>query len=721
MQTRIKTSEPTTTELQCYHCGLPCPNDDIRIGDRYFCCNGCRMVYEILKENDLCQYYNLNSTPGLTRNEINLNARFGYLDDESVQQQLINFSDGQASRVTFFIPNIHCSSCIWLLENLHKINPAILSSRVDFLKKEISISYEEKNITLREVVELLASLGYEPQISLENLQTKVKNETDRSLYLKLGVAGFAFANIMLFSLPEYLSGGNLEPFLKQFFQYLNIMLALPVFFYSSLDFFKSAYSGLKHRTVNIDVPVSLGILTLFFRSLYEILANGNAGYMDSFVALVFLLLVGKLFQKKTYDSLSFERDYKSYFPISVTLIRNGKQDSIPLSKLKKGDRILVRNQELIPADAILISPEAQIDYSFVTGESNPAVKHSGDFIYAGGRRIGSAIELDVVKDVSQSYLTQLWNSNTFNEPGGSKISTLADVVAHYFTIIVIAIASAAFLYWLPQNMGYALNAFTAVLIIACPCALALSSPFTLGTVMRIFGKNKFYLKNTAVIERFAKIDEVVFDKTGTLTLSQQAGIKFISSNGKTDFTPYEKKLIKSVMHNSTHPLSRNLDRALDTDGRSVVEDFREFPGQGIEGKVEGHFVKIGSPAFVGSNPVPANGRAASLVAVSIDGVERGSYQLENVYRPGLDKVIAGLGNSYNLTLLTGDNESERDNLLRHFPGADALHFNQTPFDKLAYIKNLQKEGRQVLMIGDGLNDAGALKQSDVGIAISEDL
>ncbi|RMF59337.1 MAG: heavy metal translocating P-type ATPase, partial [Calditrichaeota bacterium] len=304
----------------CYHCGLPCKENDILFDNKHFCCRGCQTVYEILSENDLCQYYQLNASPGQSPTESkNVPRRFEYLEDENVQNQLLSFNNGKVARVTFNIPGMHCSSCIWLLEHLYQLNEGITESRVNFLRKELSLVFNPLKTTLRQIVELLTSLGYEPHISLEDLQKKSQKATDRSLYIKLGVAGFAFGNVMLLSFPEYFSVKDTLDFqFRQFFGILNILLSLPVLLYSASEFLSSAFKGLKYKTVNIDVPISLGIITLFGRSIYEILAGHGSGYMDSFVGLVFLLLLGKLFQKKTYETLSFDRDYKSYFPVAIT-------------------------------------------------------------------------------------------------------------------------------------------------------------------------------------------------------------------------------------------------------------------------------------------------------------------------------------------------------------------------------------------------------------------
>ncbi|RMI24924.1 MAG: HAD family hydrolase [Calditrichaeota bacterium] len=709
--------------MKCFHCGLPCGDDSIAIGDKHFCCIGCKAVYEILEENNLCQYYALNREPGNSLRKSAPSHRFAYLDDDSIRQQLIDFSDGTIAHVRFFIPSMHCSSCIWLLEHLSRLNPGIQESRVDFPRKELSLTFREQQTSLREIVELLSALGYEPQITLEALEAQTDRQYLRSLYLKLGVAGFSFANIMLFSLPEYLATqAPLEAQFRMFFGYLNLLLALPVLLYSATEYLNSAYKGLRHGTVNIDVPISLGILVLFGRSVYEILLHTGIGYMDSFAGLVFLLLLGKLFQRKTYDTLSFDRDYKSYFPLSVTRRTADGETVIPLSRLTVGDRIVVRSGELIPADSVLIRGTGRIDYSFVTGESDPVEKGPGEVIYAGGRQSGGVIELEVIKDVSQSYLTRLWNNKIFTGGKQGRIGSLANTIAKYFTLIVIAIATAAALYWLPRDAALAANAFTAVLIIACPCALALATPFTLGNVLRIFGRHRFFLRNAQVIETLARIDTIVFDKTGTLTRSGGTSVEFFSTNGKPGLTDSEKFLIKSAVQHSTHPLSRRIFHALEGPHTTELRSYRETPGQGIEAEIEGHRVQIGSAAFV--NQTDAHGEEASTatrVYIAIDGRSPGYFRIAHAYRQGIGELLRRLRRRVRLALLSGDNAREQA-LLRPWFGEDAdLRFHQSPHDKLNYIKRLQQQGRVVLMLGDGLNDAGALRQSDVGIAVTEDV
>ncbi len=681
-------------------------------------------MYEILEESSLCKYYTIEERPGISQKDTGdiFSSRYEFLDDPQVISKLIDFTDGSITKATFFIPQMHCSACIWLLENLYKLNPAVIHSEVNFLQKKLSVNFRQSELSLRLIVELLVSIGYEPQISLANLEQKIKYTSNRKLYFKIGVAGFCFGNIMLLSFPEYLSlEGYLDSLYRQFFGALNILLALPVFFYSASDYFKSAVTGLKQKTINIDFPIALGLVVLFIRSVYEIVSQTGPGFIDSMTGLVFLLLAGKLFQAKTYDALNFERNYKSYFPISVTLRKAGKESTIPVSKLKEGDRILIRNDELIPADAILFNGAGNIDYSFVTGESARVEKVPGEIIYAGGKQIGSAIELEVIRTVSQSYLTQLWNKDAFIKDNESRFVSMVNVIAKYFTAVVLLASVLAALYWLPVSIQKAVNAFTAVLIIACPCGLALTNPFALGNAMRILGKNKLYLKNTSVVERLSKVSSIVFDKTGTITCPGSSDITF---SGRV-LTAHEQKLVKSLVRNSLHPLSGKIYSVLEGEELFDVNEYKESLSKGIEGKIGDNYLKLGSLSYVkGENEIDSknvNERLNTRVYLSINNELKGYFTLSNIYRSGLEEITLELNEKFSLSVLSGDNEGEKQNLLRFFDRETDLKFNQSPEDKLEYIKSLQRYGKKVLMLGDGLNDAGALKQSDVGIAVTEDI
>lgn len=675
------------------------------------------MVFQILAEKKLDRYYQMMPTPGIRLDQENTSGtRYAYLDNEEIRMKIVDFSDGGISRVNLFIPAIHCSSCIWLLENLSSLHAGIMHSHVNFVRKEVSITFRESEISLREVVELLHTIHYIPDISYNKDKKDDHQKANRRMIMKIGVAGFAFGNIMLLSFPDYLPGGEaIDELMAGTFGIVSFILSLPVITFCSSDFFLSAYKSLKKKIINIDLPLSIGIAALFLESSYEIFSGSGTGYMDSLAGLLFFMLIGRWYQSRTYQSLSFDRDYRSYFPIAVTRLLDGKEEFVQLKDLKTGDEILVRNGELIPVDATLTYGEGSIDYSFVTGESIPVAKKAGDFVFAGGKQSGAAIRLRVEKEVAQSYLTQLWNEDKLSEEGQFQMQTIINKVSHYFTLIILAIAFGAAIYWSFIDFGKAVYVFASILIVACPCALSLTIPFTFGNVMRVFGRNGFYIKNTEVIEKLTQADTVVFDKTGTLTHSRTMNIGWEGS----ELSPIEKQWVRAVSRNSTHPLSVMVCEWLPSGNLIEVEGYKEISGLGITGMVENHRIMLGSKKFVAGSDTGEDSKISS-VYLSIDNKLRGFFKMENHYREGLKEVLTGI-DYLQFHLLTGDNNSEESNLRTYFSSTTSLHFNQTPVDKLDYVIQLKQNGKNVIMIGDGLNDAGALLKADVGITIADDI
>lgn len=705
-QSEIKTS--------CYHCSEDCEDNIVIYDEKTFCCEGCKLVYELLSENNLCNYYDLDEKAGISRKDAQQNYRYSFLEDAQLKSSLVKFTDGIETHVNFQVPSMHCSSCVYLLENLHRLDEGVIKATVNFPKKEVEIVYKEDATSLSRIAELMASIGYEPHVSLEQLDKK-ENKHNRSRIYKIGISGFAFGNIMMLSFPEYFSLGNFfdQHHFTSYFGYLNIVLSLPVFFYAANEFFESGIKSLKKGFLNIDLPIALAVLVTFVRSLYEILSHTGAGYLDSMSGIVFFMLIGRYFQDRTYETLSFERDYKSFFPLAITKLNKGKEEQIPVNQVKKGDHLLIRNKELIPADGILIKGDAQIDYSFVTGESTLIHKDRGELLYAGGRQEGSSLMIEVVKEVSQSYLTRLWNKDVFQERKDAYESFI-HTISKYFTIVLFIITAIAFFYWLRIDVKLALNALTTTLIIACPCALLLSSTFTNGNIIRLYGKYKFYLKNSDAIEKLSKIDVIVFDKTGTITEAQHAKINYVGESLSKD----QHVLLSNVFRHSAHPLSK---RVYDYLGHNESIDptiFSEIEGKGIVAEFENHKIRIGSEKFILTN-VSNTDVKESRVYIEIDGKYYGHFALNNVYRNGFSSLVNELKNKYKLMVLSGDHDSERE-VLQYMLGENAeLHFKQSPEDKLSKIKDLQSQGKKVMMIGDGLNDAGALKQSDIGIAVTD--
>ena len=473
----------------------------------------------------------------------------------------------------------------------------------------------------------------------------------------------------------------------------------------------------------IEVPIVLGLGALFGRSVWEVVTGAGEGYFDSLAGFVFFLLIGRIFQQKTYDRLSFERDYRSFFPLSVCRMNGSAEERVALSAVEVGDRLLIRHGELIPADAILSAGEALIDYSFVTGEADPVGKARGEHVFAGGRQCGGAIEVATVKPVSQSYLASLWNAEAFGDEHRavreSSFDSLTNRFSPWFTAAVVAIAFVSAFLWVGGDAGKAVTAFTSVLIVACPCALALAAPFALGTAQRVLGARSIFLKRPAILEKLAKIDTVVFDKTGTLTTSRAE----CSFHG-APLDDRERRVVRAVLASSTHPHARRVvDWARETEKDVPVFDFVETAGMGVSAVVESSLVLAGSAAWLRNHGVAVDGVAGvagSVVHVAIGGRWRGFFEVRGEVRPEIRELAQALRGRFRLALLSGDNELEAARFASIFGVGTDLRFNQSPADKLEFIQGLQGEGATVMMVGDGLNDAGALRQADVGVAVVED-
>jgi len=696
----------------CYHCHDLLPETPIVQDDKAFCCSGCATVFEILSQNDLCDYYALDSS--LVGSKIAFDAeKFAFLELTEIQQKLIRYQDESQARVLFNIPSIHCSSCIYLLENLHKLDKGFLKTEINFPRKELTVIYNPAQLNLRKVVEWLARIGYEPYLSLKEMDGSDRPKESKETLIKLGVAGFAFGNIMLLSFPEYLGASpEASHDLDIWFRYIALALSVPVVFYAAGSFFTSAWKSLKHGFLNIDAPIALAVGVTFARSAYEVIVHGAPGYFDSMTGIVFFMLIGRYVQSRTYAKLQFERDYKSYFPLAIPVWREGEFVPVGLHDLVKNDRIKIANGELIPADGMVVKGNAYLDYSFVTGESDLVEKEPGQLVYAGARHRGDLIEIQLLQPVSNSYLTSLWNKDIFTHEKERRDKWL-DNISHFFTWLVLLVAAGTAIYWAFNDPTMIMNTVTAVLIIACPCTILLTASFTNGFMLSAFSKKGFYIRSASFLEILSKPDCIVLDKTGTITNPADFEVGY---EGHLLNEP-QLLAIKALTERTSHPLSRILSLYLDGETANLsVQKLEEIPGQGLRGIINDMQLIIGN-AKITKAPRSQSGKG-SEVHININDKHAGTFYIKQKYRSGIARMFKALQSIAQTWIISGDVDNEAKQLDILTEGKTKLLFNQLPDQKLEVIESIQKEGKKVIMVGDGLNDSGALRQSDFGIAVT---
>ena len=698
---------------KCYHCGNPISTKIVKKDGLLFCCHGCLTVYGIIAQHDLSAFYTHFPEKGVAPKK--KKQQFRFLANKSLWEKWVKFREGTTVSVSLFIPNIHCSACIWILEHLQQIEPAVISSHVQFSKRVVHIVFDEDKTSMMDIAILLDQMGYTPDFSVGANQLKTAHNRKRSLWLKIGIAGFAFGNTMFLALPTYFE--KQEPWLdglRPWFDILMFLLSIPVVFYAAQEYFINSFKSISKKIWSLDIPIAIGISVLFLKSTHAVFVAHELPYFDSLTGLVFFLLLGKYMQRGVYAATDFEHKYHSFFPIGVTVLTSEKKECIrPVAVLQKGDIMLLRPEEIIPTDGIIQQGEAHIDYSFVTGESEIVLKKRGDTVYAGGRIKNQIAYITVEKVMDESFLLQLWKKDRTISSSETIHAAFANRISKYFTPIVLSISILAGIVWLFLDASRAVEIFVAVLIVACPCAIALSGPFIYGNMVRHFGRMGLLLKNNASIEKIADTTHWVFDKTGTLTNTEKTKIKYI---GNSPLSRGEKQIIRTMAYQSAHPLSKALVQHLEDIPLIKSLAAKHYVGLGISTRYKNDVFKIGAASFTNAN---TNDDSGSAIHISKNDNYIGSYHIKQQFRANLKNLFKEAA-AKQLSVVSGDGTQDKKTIQK-FAGNNVIYrFHQNPFDKIKYIERLQAKGAKVLMMGDGLNDAGALIKSDAGIAVRND-
>jgi Cu+-exporting ATPase len=679
-------------DVECAYCGDPCLEDKIVINASPYCCYGCATLDDVVSK--------------ITISEDQVSIQYKQFDVAERFDQLVDFQNQKVYKISIDLPSIHCSSCVELLEDLPAFHKDIMLSNVNFEQRKATV-VAKKALNLSILAQLLDDIGYPPRLSLGQKQKQAEKQQQRRDLFKMAFAGFCFGNTMFYAMPHYFGlNAQIDPFFSNLFLILSVILSIPVMFYAGIEYLSSAYKALAASRIHINVPIAIGMLSLWVWSLYEIINGIGPGYLDSLSGLIFFLLVGKWFQTKIYDQVSFQRHIAEFIPLVVRKVGPSGVEWTELAELNKGDVVEVKSNEIIPVEGKLISDFASVDYSFITGEEIPEEVLKGAMVYTGGKQLGATVQIELKEEPDVNTIWSNWSQHSKRE----HVMSWTNKISRYFTFAVLGIALLAGVVWYFIDPSQIPFVCSAILIVACPCALALSAPFTYGAIIRVFSKNGFYVKDAASIQTLSKVDRMVFDKTGTLTKTNEGYIEYNGVELKEEI----RSAVASLAGMSNHPMSQLIAKTWGPSGLKVAH-FEEYVGNGLSGEVNELYLRIGAHSWFG-----LDNEERGTVALEIDGKVMGSFRIKPHYREQIAEVLEELGSAYSLAVLSGDNDNEKEQLLALYPGFESLHFELKPKDKAKLVQDRRGEGT-VAMIGDGLNDGIALEQSDFGIAMTESL
>ncbi|MCC6008040.1 MAG: cadmium-translocating P-type ATPase [Rhodobacteraceae bacterium] len=613
----------------------------------------------------------------------------------------------EAGRIMLSLPGIHCAGCISTVENGLARHPGIRSARVNLTLRRVVVD-AALEITAEDLVPVMERLGYEAHVlDQATLGATEHDSAGRDLLMRVGVSGFAMMNVMLLSVAVW-SGA--EGSTRDMLHWISAAIALPTIAFASQPFFRSGWSALRAGRLNMDVPISLAILLAAAMSLYETSQSGHHAYFDAAVALTFFLLAGRYLDYRTRASArSAARELAALEVPKAMRLVGGVPVSTAVGELVVGDLLLIRPGARLPVDGDVIEGRSETDRSLLTGESLPVPVGPGTRVAAGEMNLTGPLQVRVTAVGQETSLQRMAALVALAETARNRYTSLADRAAQIYAPGVHLLALFAFLGWIiaTGDMRLSINIAIAVLIITCPCALGLAVPaVTTAASARLFRRGVL-LKNGTALERLAEVDTVVFDKTGTLTL----GTPVLEEDA--DRPDEDLALAAALGQGSAHPLAASI--AAEAQRRGLVlpaiDAVTEHPGEGIEAEWRGRRVRLGRAAWVGAD---AASRTATWLA--LDGAAPRPFYFRDAPRPGTAALIAALkAQGLEIHLLSGDTAPAVAAFAAEM-GISEARAQVLPADKLAHVADLEEAGRRVLMVGDGLNDTGALAAAHVSVS-----
>jgi Cu2+-exporting ATPase len=710
--------------ISCAHCGLPVAPAGVTGLAPFFCCAGCRSVYEIVHAAGLTGYYAYQEQgTAVPARPSSAGRKYQELDDASFQAQHCRSEPGGGKSVELLLEGVHCSACVWLVERVGRVVPGVTSSRLDMSRNVVALTWDDTRTQLSAIARGLESLGY-PAHALSEAATALTKIRDRDLLLRLGCAGAAAGNVMLMAFALY-SGAfsGMEASYQALFRWSSLAIATPTVFWAGAVFLRGGWAALRTRTPHMDLPISVGILAGYAGGAVNTLTGRGEIYFDSLCTLIFLLLVGRYLQHGHHRrSTSRSELLLALAPQTAHLSEGESERDVPAGSVAPQATVRVGAGERVPVDGVVARGSGSIDTSLLSGEPMPADVQVGDRVYAGTTCQSGELWLRVESAGAATRLGRLMATVETTQRQRAPIVRLADRVAGYFVIAILIVAALTFGVWLRVDAVHAVDHMVALLVVTCPCALGMATPLAVSVALGRAAKRGILFKGGEFMEELAKPALIVFDKTGTLTLGQPELVAWLGD------AAWQAPL-RAVEAQSGHPLARSIQRAFPANDLPV-EAVLELPKGGISAKVAGEELLVGSPTLIaerlGRMPAWAGklveshasaGRTPVIVASG--GIVRAVAAFGDTVRPEARSNLQRLARlGFRFHVLSGDHQSVVDRVaLELGVRIEDARGGQTPEAKLERIAELRRSGQRVIMVGDGVNDAAAMAAATVGIAV----
>jgi len=703
-------------KVVCNHCHLEF-NDDMMIkeGDLRFCCNGCQGVYHLLNNEGLDGFYDKAGSNQLSPPMHQLDDSSNF-DSPSFYEQYVKKDADGFSKISLVIEGIHCSACVWLNEKaLHKMD-GVIEANINFTNNKATIVWADDVVKLSQIIDMIRSIGYNAFAYDSASGETYANRERKSYYLKMAVAIFASMNIMWIAVAQY--AGYFTGITQEVKTILNVaewILATPVLFYSGWVFFRGAYFGLKTKTVNMDLLVATGALLTYIYSIYITLMEDGEAYFDSVSMIITFVLIGKflevLSKKNAADTLDI---IGKDIPNEVKVFKDNSIILCKLDDVNVGDTIVVGSGERVLFDGEVTKGSGNFDESSLTGESEPIYKEKGDSVVSGSTSIDADIYFKTSKDFEHSTLSNLVTllESAINKK--PKIQQIANKLSEYFSSVILALALVTFIVWWvwPHSFETSFMVGISVIIIACPCALALATPVATLVGLSLGAKKGILFKEAAQLETMAKVDTLVLDKTGTLTVGKPEVVK------EHIYEEFDKNILYSFVKNSNHPISRGIMQYVDATNEIIFDEYTQVPASGIIAKYNNKIIFGGNKKLLEDNEIDIDFISQnSVFYFVIDKRVVAVYELKDKVKENAEVLVADLERKgIKSIMLTGDNGDIAKKVADEV-GIKEYYFSQSPQDKSEFINKLKKDNKTIVMVGDGVNDVLALAHADISIVM----